>query len=149
MSTFLPFLVFEVLEGQIYYFLDKSIQKRMKGDLDKERMLQFFGLWIIWCNLSAHKHSNNLIYFGSVHRRREQFKVHIKYSFIPIRTIHTRPDSFMKEIPQRKPIPHRCLRAAIHVHKFESISSRMTNITLNQRWTNPLRARFKPGFVSY
>lgn len=83
-STFLPFLVFEVLEGQIYYFLDKSIQKRVKGDLDKERMLQFFGLWIIWCNLSAHKRANNLIYFGSVHRRRERFKVHIKYSFIDI-----------------------------------------------------------------
>lgn len=39
MSTFLPFLVFEVLESQIYYFLDESIQKRMKGDLDKERLL--------------------------------------------------------------------------------------------------------------
>lgn len=31
--SFLPFFVFEVLEGQVYYFLDESIQKRMKRDL--------------------------------------------------------------------------------------------------------------------
>lgn len=44
------------------------------------------GIWIKreCCNLSAHKHANNLIYFGSVHSRREQYKVHIKYAFSPI-----------------------------------------------------------------
>lgn len=26
---------------------------------------------------------------------------------------------------------------------------RMTDDSLNQRWPNPSRARFKPGFVSY
>lgn len=34
MTAFIPFLVFEVLEGQVYNFLDESIQKRMEGDLD-------------------------------------------------------------------------------------------------------------------
>lgn len=36
MVLFLPFLVFEVLEGQVYNFLDESIQERMEGDLDRE-----------------------------------------------------------------------------------------------------------------
>lgn len=51
--VFLPFLVFEVLEGQVYNFLDESIQKRMKGDLNREKMSLFyhywFGLWSLIC----------------------------------------------------------------------------------------------------
>lgn len=35
--AFLPFLIFEVLKCQVYYFLDESIQKRMEGDLGREK----------------------------------------------------------------------------------------------------------------
>lgn len=36
-QPYLPFLIFEVLECQVYNFLDESIQKRVEGDLDWER----------------------------------------------------------------------------------------------------------------
>lgn len=39
--VFLPFLVFEVLESQVYNFLDESVQKRMQGDLGRETKLTF------------------------------------------------------------------------------------------------------------
>lgn len=42
MVSVLPFLVFEVLEGQVYNFLDESIQKRMEGDLESEKTLSFY-----------------------------------------------------------------------------------------------------------
>lgn len=37
LSALSPFLVFEVLEGQIDNFLDESIQERVKGDLDEKK----------------------------------------------------------------------------------------------------------------
>lgn len=37
MLAFSPLFVFEVLEGQVYDFLDESIQKRVEGDLEKQK----------------------------------------------------------------------------------------------------------------
>lgn len=52
MSSFLPFLVFEVFEGQVYNFLDESIQERMEGDLDWEKKLWFyFEMFIVVMNI--------------------------------------------------------------------------------------------------
>lgn len=51
--VFLPFLIFEVLEGQVYYFLDQSIQKRMKGDLGWEKKKVIFCIFV---NSDGYKH---------------------------------------------------------------------------------------------
>lgn len=37
MLSLSPFLVFEVLEGQVYNLLDESIQKRMQWNLDHKK----------------------------------------------------------------------------------------------------------------
>ena len=42
--SLLPFLIFEVLEGQVYNFLDESIQERMEWDLDRETKLSVINI---------------------------------------------------------------------------------------------------------